>query len=277
MEIDYEEPYNNFKGKLNNQDIEETQDMEYLEFTENSRQYITNNMYIEKPTYFKKSLYINSPALSKINKIAKCISVSPIELFYKIKYEDFNQSSQGDEKCTICLEKIYEITASDNFDDILALNESQGYQFKAVMLDKCFDHFFHQDCLADMIGDKKFIKCPICMRLYGIQTGDMPPGSMKAYIDKTIKCSGHESYNTIVIKYKFSNGNNYSGTSRTAYLPDSPIGMKILGMLKVCFDRRLTFTVGTSVTSGKTNTTVWSGIHHKTHTSGGNLMFKYRY
>ena len=29
------------------------------------------------------------------------------------------------------------------------------------------------------------------------------------------------------------------------------------------------FTVGTSVTTGATNTTVWAGIHHKTSLSGG--------
>ena len=35
-------------------------------------------------------------------------------------------------------------------------------------------------------------------------------------------------------------------------------------MLRVAWERRLTFTIGTSVTSGMTNTVVWNEIHHKT-------------
>ena len=48
--------------------------------------------------------------------------------------------------------------------------------------------------------------------------------------------------------------------------------MKILGLFKEAFDRKLLFTVGTSVTTGATNTTVWAGIHHKTALQGGNLI-----
>jgi hypothetical protein len=250
-------------------DNEEAQDIEYLDFIENSRLYIETQNFIEKPIYFRKSLYSSYPELNKIRKIARCINISPIEIYYKLKYEDHNKLSHGEEKCTICLEELYPIKSTDSFEDILALNEGQEYQFKVVMLDRCFDHFFHVECLAEMLGDKKFIKCPICMKLYGIQTGDQPPGVMRAYIDNGIKCSGHEDYDSIVIEYSFKHGHNYTGTSRVAFLPNSPMGMKILGLLKVCFDRRLTFTVGTSVTSGKTNTTVWNGIHHKTNWTGG--------
>ena len=34
--------------------------------------------------------------------------------------------------------------------------------------------------------------------------------------------------------------------------------------MRVAWDRRLTFTIGTSVTSGITDTVVWNEIHHKT-------------
>lgn len=33
--------------------------------------------------------------------------------------------------------------------------------------------------------------------------------------------------------------------------------------------------MGTSVTTGATNTVVWSGIHHKTNTHGGSSHFGY--
>lgn len=37
----------------------------------------------------------------------------------------------------------------------------------------------------------------------------------------------------------------------------------------MAFKRKLVFTIGTSVTSGKSDTVTWNGIHHKTHPCGG--------
>ena len=37
----------------------------------------------------------------------------------------------------------------------------------------------------------------------------------------------------------------------------------------------MTFTVGTSVTTGRKNTVVWNGIHHKTSLFGGPTRFGY--
>jgi deltex-like protein len=60
-----------------------------------------------------------------------------------------------------------------------------------------------------------------------------------------------------------------------AYLPDTPEGRKVLALLVKAFERRFTFIVGTSVTTGKANTVVWAGIHHKTNTHGGTSHFGY--
>lgn len=38
-------------------------------------------------------------------------------------------------------------------------------------------------------------------------------------------------------------------------------------MLKVAWERRLTFTIGTSVTTGAVDTVVWNEIHHKTEST----------
>ena len=70
-------------------------------------------------------------------------------------------------------------------------------------------------------------------------------------------------------------GRGYSGTGRTAYLPDSKEGIEILTLLAEAFRRRLTFKVGTSLTTGASNTVVWQGIHHKTSPSGGTSCFGY--
>lgn len=42
-----------------------------------------------------------------------------------------------------------------------------------------------------------------------------------------------------------------------------PLG-QVLELLKVAWKRRLIFTVGTSSTTGETDTVVWNEIHHKT-------------
>lgn len=40
--------------------------------------------------------------------------------------------------------------------------------------------------------------------------------------------------------------------------------MQVLELLKEAWRRRLTFTIGTSVTTGKSDVVVWNEIHHKT-------------
>lgn len=43
-----------------------------------------------------------------------------------------------------------------------------------------------------------------------------------------------------------------------------PLSRQVLELLKVAWKRRLIFTVGTSNTTGETDTVVWNEIHHKT-------------
>ena len=66
-----------------------------------------------------------------------------------------------------------------------------------------------------------------------------------------------------------SPGERYEGAARTAFLPDSQEGRKVLELLKRAFDQRLVFTVGRSSTSGRNNMVTWNDIHHKTSTNGG--------
>ncbi|XP_029367012.1 protein deltex isoform X3 [Echeneis naucrates] len=70
-------------------------------------------------------------------------------------------------------------------------------------------------------------------------------------------------------------GQPYEGVSRTAYLPDSPEGRKILKLMKRAFDQKLIFTVGRSTTSGRNNAVTWNDIHHKTSVNGGPTLYGY--
>jgi Deltex C-terminal domain len=69
--------------------------------------------------------------------------------------------------------------------------------------------------------------------------------------------------------YHYHPGTRYSGTSRTAYLPNNIEGRHLLSRLKYAFTHGLTFVIGTSLTTHQPNCVVWSSIHHKTSLSGG--------
>lgn len=94
------------------------------------------------------------------------------------------------------------------------------------------------------------------------QPGDLP---LQSYEDE----------GTWSILYYFNsgvrNGVRYRGTVRVAYLPDTQEGKEVLLLLIKAFERKHTFTVGDSVTTGARNVVVWNSIHHKTSPAGGTL------
>ena len=79
---------------------------------------------------------------------------------------------------------------------------------------------------------------------------------------------------TWIIQYSFksgvnpTNGKGHGGTNRTCYVPNCQEGKEVLALLVKAFRRKLTFTIGFSVTNNKDNCIVWN-IHHKTNTGGG--------
>jgi len=63
-------------------------------------------------------------------------------------------------------------------------------------------------------------------------------------------------------------GQPYSGTRRSAYLPNNAEGNEICQLLRRAFDAGLVFTVGRSNTTGRDNVVIWNDIHHKTRPVG---------
>ena len=282
--------HNNYhEKKINNNPQNEIKKIDEKEIKEKLKiiyDLIKDNNYEKKPT----EIYINyteSPLISKddeeslkkISTITQYKLISPIEFNYKYNYEKLNKISNEKDKCSICQFIFYESEEDENTkkdeNDIEEFEELIKKEINVILLNNCHDHFFHIECLKMLIGDKNNFKCPNCSLIYGILIGDQPDGTMHAYISDDTHCYGYEKEGTIIIEYHFPNGKKYSGTSRTAYLPNNKEGKEILGLLKVSFDRKLTFTVGTSVTTGARNTTVWNGIHHKTNLSGGSTYFGY--
>ena len=166
---------------------------------------------------------------------------------------------------------------------VICYDAFSGDARNVVHLSKCGKHYFHENCIAASFKPG-YVSCPVCQTIYGIRTGTQPKGTMD-YSTSSSKLPGYEKYGTITINYKFKDGvqeahhpnpgEAYYGTSRTAYLPDSPEGKKVLKLLQTAFERKLVFTIGTSVTTGAENSVIWNGIHHKTSTSGGATNFGY--
>ncbi|KAK3602302.1 hypothetical protein CHS0354_001737 [Potamilus streckersoni] len=116
-------------------------------------------------------------------------------------------------------------------------------------------------------------------------TRKQPQGTMDIRLEATPSLPGYDGCATIVITYTFQGGiqgeddpnpmKPYTGTKRTAYLPDNKKGQKITKLLKVAFDRGLLFMIGVSQTTGVENCIVWNGVLHKTNRHGGPQMFGY--
>nr|XP_046242057.1 E3 ubiquitin-protein ligase DTX3L isoform X2 [Scatophagus argus] len=145
------------------------------------------------------------------------------------------------------------------------------------------NHSFCRNCLKQAFDYKPV--CPTCGEVYGTLTGTQPDGGIMNVSKTSSSLPGYEKYGTIIIHYYIPSGiqkeehpnpgQPYEGVSRTAYLPDSLDGRRIVKLLRQAFDQRLIFTVGQSTTTGKSNMVTWNDIHHKTSTHGGPTQYGY--
>ncbi|XP_035415041.1 probable E3 ubiquitin-protein ligase DTX2 isoform X2 [Cygnus atratus] len=188
------------------------------------------------------------------------------------KYLEELKGTPADEDCIICMEKL---ASPSGYGDAC---ESSTIKPEMVgRLTSC-QHSFHMLCVLAMYsnGNKDgSLQCPSCKTIYGEKTGTQPKGKMEV---STFPQSlpGHKDCGTIQIVYHISRGiqgpehpnpgmpYTARGFPRYCYLPDNEKGRKVLELLKVAWKRRLIFTVGTSSTTGESNTVVWNEIHHKT-------------
>ncbi|XP_062273938.1 E3 ubiquitin-protein ligase DTX3L [Scomber scombrus] len=166
-----------------------------------------------------------------------------------------------DESCPICMEPI-------------VTTEKKTLRCK---------HSFCTQCLKTAFEYKPV--CPTCGEIYSPLRGTQPDGGRMDVTQKSSSLPGYERYGTIIIHYTIPSGiqkmehpnpgQPYEGASRTAYLPDSSEGGRVLKLLRQAFDQRLIFTVGHSTTSGRNNVVTWNDIHHKTGTHGGPTHYGY--
>ncbi|XP_032803116.2 E3 ubiquitin-protein ligase DTX1 isoform X1 [Petromyzon marinus] len=177
-----------------------------------------------------------------------------------------------DEDCTICMERL---NVPSGYDGMCSHGSVKS---EAVgRLGKC-GHAFHALCMLAMYanGNKDgSLQCPTCKTIYGEKTGTQPPGKMEYHVIP-YSLPGYSDCKTIRIIYDIppgmqgpehpNPGKKFTarGFPRHCYLPDNETGRKALRLLIVAWERRLIFTVGTSSTTGESDTVVWNEIHHKT-------------
>jgi len=178
--------------------------------------------------------------------------------------ENFNET-----ECGICMEVLCQPSSfSDEEED-----------FAVSRLNKC-KHVFHRACLVAMYQSGSFdasLQCPSCKAIHGEKKGICPPGFMDYYLNPKHSVPGFDDADgTIVIVYHIKDGFQgpehpnpempyfATGFPRQCYLPNNVKGRKILQLLIIAWERRLTFTIGVSATTGADNTVTWNEIHHKT-------------
>ncbi|XP_046368845.2 uncharacterized protein LOC124143788 isoform X1 [Haliotis rufescens] len=183
------------------------------------------------------------------------------------------------------------VPSSTTEDDSRSISDSENMLTCAIclgviidlkQLDKCY-HIFCKSCIDRSFREHKPV-CPTCNMVYGVIKGNQPDGTMKVVYNST-PLSGYEDWGSIQINYDIPSGIQttgqpdpgmaFKGITRRAYLPACPEGKDILRLLRIAFDRKLTFTVGRSTTTGRENVVTWNDIHHKTNMDGGPTRFGY--
>lgn len=162
------------------------------------------------------------------------------------------------DECSICFEHLH--CAADSV---------------PVALRKC-GHRFHMHCLQQAVARQSC--CPLCRhRVQRTPQGKMPSGTMTVREDHSIRLAGQPLLGALVLTYDISAdlqksyhpqpGQANDSTLRVAYLPIS--AWPEICRLAFAFQHGLTFDIGTSLTTGKTNQVTWASIPHKTELDHG--------
>uniref|UniRef100_A0A915LLJ0 E3 ubiquitin-protein ligase n=2 Tax=Meloidogyne incognita group TaxID=654580 RepID=A0A915LLJ0_MELJA len=152
-----------------------------------------------------------------------------------------------------------------------------------VQLSLC-SHMFHMECIRAAFKVKE--QCPLCMCWYKDPIGYQPKDAKMTVRQIQGQVQGHKDAkgfheityyipSGIQIDGHIRPGRPYRSMTRIAYLPNNKEGTQILKLLQLAFKRRLIFTIGDSLTTGRKDVPIWNGIHHKTNKEGGPQCYGY--
>ncbi|KAJ6641186.1 putative E3 ubiquitin-protein ligase DTX2 [Pseudolycoriella hygida] len=173
---------------------------------------------------------------------------------------DYITNKTRKEDCPICRDEFGSFESSPSLWKVLRCSHR--------LCCACYKRILTTRCTMSGV-EETFVKCPFCMGISGKEIGLCPAMAMKVTVEP-FSCESFESTSTIVIEYTSKERRFF----RKAYLPNNSQGQEVLALLKIAFERRLCFTIGTSATTGQEHVIVWN-IHHKTSTSGGVSNYGY--
>jgi len=157
---------------------------------------------------------------------------------------------------------------------------------RIITLEKC-GHRFHLICIKILTENQNpefgctYLQCPTCGQVLGDKFGDQPETGIMSYKVIPKGLPGFQDYHSIQITYNFQNGIQNSqhpnpgkpfiaiGFPRTAFLPDTELGRKILVLLEKAFNAGHTFTVSPA------GDIVWSSLPHRTEFGGEEMTTQF--
>jgi len=191
-------------------------------------------------------------------------------------------SSNGGD-CSICLDSL-----SSN-GPVIQL-KGCGHMFHEKCFKQCIDSL-NKNSSSGSAANNNIItmNCMMCRDRIDNNNeaswGRCPSGTMKIEVSDSILCPGFMN-TTMCIRITYSipsgtqasyhphPGKEHLRARRVTYLSDNDDGRALLGRLRYAFRRGLIFDVGTSQTSGRSDSVVWStSIPHKTSLHGGPFGF----
>lgn len=217
-------------------------------------------------TYFNNSIptpvsFYTKP--EKLEYVGPAFSLAPVSLDSLSCIIKMGTYSGLCRSCPVCLDPLMRC----------------GNHGRIVQLHAC-GHRFHSNCIQQAFRQStRGPFCPTCQTaLLAEPQSTMPSGTM-AISYSVNSLSADEPSGSIVIRYNIPAGTQkdyhphpgqpHGSADRVAYLPNSDAGKDLLLRLKCAFARGLTFTVGTSLTTGRPDSVTWSSIPHKTSLQGG--------
>lgn len=250
------------------------------------------NLKMLKKNYYNTEACIQSmlqqninDALEQANWIAECRSESDSEgsSYHPSSDEDepikrpYHPSSKDSPRKTIRSTKPVVLPAVEEEDCLICYNRYaktsnnwRTLQCEHKLCLECFNKI--EITRTTMTGvTHTFVKCAFCLKTTGIEIGICPNGEMNERMIAS-HCDGYEDCCTILVEYDVRIAGSLM--KRVAYLPNNDEGERILKLLRIAWNRRISFTIGTSHTTGVENTLVWN-IHHKTSLTGGVYCYGY--
>jgi hypothetical protein len=182
---------------------------------------------------------------------------------------------------TILMECLEPFVGSEPANCPICLEEVKPGKATSLQCKTCHGGM-HKGCAKQWMKQKP--SCPCCNTMFGKVKGNQPDGVMYFSVLKE-SLPGHDDSLTIQVTFHFppgkqtrkhpNPGKKYPGTTRICYLPGTIEGLGMLQVMAEVFRGRAFFTIGTSVTTGKSGQIIWNGIHCKTRKTGGATCYAY--